>query len=1086
MIPAQLRAVIAAACLLLVWRVTWPARLDTHGDSVSRCVEPAAAAWQPARRSDVLLNVHLVPHTHDDVGWCVVSRAVAGCCWVLVCLTHAPPLVRLKTVDQYYLGANSSIQFAGVQYILSAVLDALEADPSKCFTYVEVAFFSRWFRSLPAPRQAVVRALVAQRRLVFANGGWCMHDEASAHYADAIDQSALGHQFITAEFGMDALPTVGWQIDPFGHSSLQASLLGPGIGLSAVFFGRADYADLWRRQSQAQLEFRWMPHTPGSEPGFYGMLFGTGNYGPPDGYNWDLSGDEPIDDDPASASYNAQRLVDGFVNVTLEWAARFKGAHGGGDLMLLLGSDFNYQTNMWWVNTDKLLNLLRQDGRLNAFYSTPDAYLAAKRASRWGGQEDTIETVMDDLFPYADSPHAYWTGYYSSRGALKKYIRECSSALHAARQLAGLHAMRALPPGVAVSPASLRGLEEALGVAQHHDAVAGTSKQHVACDYARRLAVGRATSAAEVRVAMAQLAQLEMPAEECPLLNASVCAATASLLPGQAVRVAVWNPLGWGRTVRVRVPVPPPRAVLLSVFDASGSAVPYQVARVSAATAAVRAWYASDGIGDEAAALDGFSSSGAEEEAFELFFAVDEPPLGMATVVLSASKPVALTGPAGAAAARALQSMSTTTTDDASPAISGGGVSLFLGADGGVARLHDAVTDTDLALAMSVVQYTEHNGNEANSELEDPGQAGGAYIFRPVGTPVTYPLVLSGLVQGPVMQEARFRAAPWAHFALRLWDDTGAAGATRHVEVDYTVGPLPQGRDVSSSITLRLATDVDSGSIWWTDAQGWAMQRRQRNARATWQWNDTEAVAGNFVPTLSLSALTSTSGEAPTFGVLPDRAMGVASLQDGSLEVMLHRRLFHDDGRGVEEPLNETLCGCQDAGDGRPCIGMVLRGTLRLVFAPQPAFARLAQPLRAANERHATVLFGRSATPQPPAYSHRVQVGFLPSALPPNVHLVTLAPAPTGSNTLLLRLAHVYEPLTGETPAADSELSSAAVVHLDGAFASHDGSPVRVASLTEVLHNGVTPKGGPSTETAVTVLPGQLRTWLVHVATAAV
>jgi hypothetical protein len=34
------------------------------------------------------LNVHIISHTHDDVGW-------------------------LKTVDQYYYGANNSIQNAG-------------------------------------------------------------------------------------------------------------------------------------------------------------------------------------------------------------------------------------------------------------------------------------------------------------------------------------------------------------------------------------------------------------------------------------------------------------------------------------------------------------------------------------------------------------------------------------------------------------------------------------------------------------------------------------------------------------------------------------------------------------------------------------------------------------------------------------------------------------------------------------------------------------------------------------------------------------------------------------------------------------
>lgn len=53
-----------------------------------------------------------------------------------------------------------------------------------------------------------------------------MHDEATAHYVGMVDQTHLGHAFLRREFGEEALPRAAWQIDPFGHSATQASLLG--------------------------------------------------------------------------------------------------------------------------------------------------------------------------------------------------------------------------------------------------------------------------------------------------------------------------------------------------------------------------------------------------------------------------------------------------------------------------------------------------------------------------------------------------------------------------------------------------------------------------------------------------------------------------------------------------------------------------------------------------------------------------------------------------------------------------------------------------------------------------------------------
>jgi hypothetical protein len=51
-----------------------------------------------------------------------------------------------------------------------------------------------------------------------------MHDEAATHYVDMIDQTTLGHRYIKQQF--DVTPRIGWQIDPFGHSAVQAYLLG--------------------------------------------------------------------------------------------------------------------------------------------------------------------------------------------------------------------------------------------------------------------------------------------------------------------------------------------------------------------------------------------------------------------------------------------------------------------------------------------------------------------------------------------------------------------------------------------------------------------------------------------------------------------------------------------------------------------------------------------------------------------------------------------------------------------------------------------------------------------------------------------
>ena len=278
------------------------------------------------------LQIHLVPHTHDDVGW-------------------------LKTVDEYFYGANNSIQHAGVQYILDSVIPALAGDPNKKFIYVEIAFFERWWNQQSPHVQALVRDLVKEGRLEFINGGWCMNDEASTHYNAIIDQMTYGLTFIEDNFGTDARPRIAWHIDPFGHSAEQASLFSQ-MSYDGFFFGRIDYADKSARVKGQRLELMWRgSKTLGKDSDiFTGINYNL--YQPPRGFCYDqFCADPPIQDDPNLFDPNVKERVDEFVKVSCEQAAHYRTSN----IMLTMGSDFEYENaNLWYKNLDKLIKYVNE------------------------------------------------------------------------------------------------------------------------------------------------------------------------------------------------------------------------------------------------------------------------------------------------------------------------------------------------------------------------------------------------------------------------------------------------------------------------------------------------------------------------------------------------------------------------------------------------------------------------------------------------------------------------------------------------------------------------------------------------------
>ena len=227
------------------------------------------------------------------------------------------------------------------------------------------------------------------------------------------------------------------------------------------------------------------------------------------------------------------------------------------NIMFYLGSDFQYEAaNEWFQSLDILIEAVNAlpNSTVRAMYSTPSIYTYARYAEGL-----TWQVKKDDFFPYGISANAYRTGFYTSRPALKRYVRVLSQRLQVARQL------EVFSGG---DGSGTRALWEAMGVVQHHDAVSGTERQHVAYNYAYLLAKGAVSSDQLIAQSLGKLSTTKgspLPFAQCPQVNISLCSATQS---GALTAILVYNSQSRNQSFLVRFPV---NASTGSVYDVSGT-----------------------------------------------------------------------------------------------------------------------------------------------------------------------------------------------------------------------------------------------------------------------------------------------------------------------------------------------------------------------------------------------------------------------------------------------------------------------------------------------------------------------------------
>ncbi|KAF9618950.1 hypothetical protein IFM89_002945 [Coptis chinensis] len=942
------------------------------------------------------LNIHLVPHTHDDVGW-------------------------LKTVDQYYVGANNSIRGACVQNVLDSVIQALFADKNRKFIYVEQAFFQRWWRQQSETLKIRVKELVKAGQLEFINGGMCMHDEATPHYIDMIDQTTLGHRFIKKEF--DQVPRVGWQIDPFGHSAVQAYLLGAELGFDALFFARIDYQDRAKRLDDKTLEVVWRgSKSLGSTSQIFTGIFPR-HYDPPDGFVFDINDvSPPIQDDMSLFDYNVQERVDDFVAAAVAQANVTRTNH----IMWTMGTDFRYQyANTWFKEMDKLIHYVNKDGRVNALYSTPSIYTDAKYVTN-----ESWPVKTDDFFPYADHPNAYWTGYFTSRPAFKGYVRMMSGYYLAARQLEFLKGRSNLGHNTDA-------LADALAIAQHHDAVTGTQRQHVANDYAKRISMGYDEAEELVASSLACLAESASKTkcgnpvaklDQCPLLNISYCPPSEiNLSPGKSMVLLVYNPLGWKRADVIRLPV---ISESVSVHDSRGREIETQLIPITNASLNLRNKYVKAYLG----------KSPSVTPKYLLAFVASAPPLGFSTYIISSVK-----SPGSFSTLSTMYSSLGNENDTIEVGQGNLKLTYAVGARK-LTRYSNSRSLVNTDINQSYIFYSAKDGSGV-----DP-QASGAYIFRPNGahpikTEEQVPLIV---YRGPILDEVHEQINTWISQITRIYK------GKEHVEVEFTVGPIPLDDGSGKELAAQITTSLKNNKTFYSDSNGRDFIKRILDYRPDWELQVNQPVAGNYYP-INLGIYM--EDDKTEFSVLVDRSVGGSSLEEGQIELMLHRfflssfvfigfchdrldselmdhtslliydevfflsyrRFEHDDSRGVGEVLNETVCVLNK------CTGLTIQGKFYFRIDPLGEGAKWRRSV--GQEIYSPLLLAFTEQDRDNwTNSNLLTYSCMDPSynLPDNVAMVTLQELDDGK--VLLRLAHLYE--SGE----DKDLSSLASVEVKKLF----------------------------------------------------
>ncbi|UJR27289.1 hypothetical protein I4U23_008584 [Adineta vaga] len=885
-----------------------------------------------------VINVHIICHTHLDPGW-------------------------LNSVDGYFFGIqherNSNNggkpyrhNMPSVLTIFNNVMGALLENADRRFVMVEMSFIWRWWKRLDEDYKKIIRKLMQEGRIDIAGGSWTSNDEAVSHYAAMIDQSTLGFRFIKNELRTCSQPAVAWQLDLFGHGREINSLFAH-MGYDAILFGRLDYQEKDQRTREKTLQMIWKvdENAPENEQWlFTGIL--PNLYHPPEtlALKSDIAGSllRPSDTDTMqeSASTYSKRL--------LEELKKQQERYNSKNIAVIYGGDFEYEdATQYFQNIDAMIstinnlqNRTNEKFKYNVHYSTPTCFVHAisKEKRSWPVREG-------DFLSYAHRAHAFWTGFYTSRPGIKLYERSIGALYQSLRQLS-IFANH-------INFNELFELAEVMGLLQHHDTITGTSPMINIADAlqrmhrAEKLGQNMTLSLYQQILTPTMTVNWSTPLIFCQL-NESYCEPLVQF--DKKFSAIIYNPSSVSNQVWLRVPVAEHQSIVLD----SDAVKKFAIDAQEIGTIKLSSILQSIPLGNK------------REQFQEMIVRVQVPPLSIQAI------PFFLTQKTGK-----IEEFAPSTS---SCSIENQNYVLEVDEKGSITSVKIKSTDKTLGFKQTFGHYTS-SSSDATSH-----QSSGLYVFRPIGTDPPRPIGIKEFycVKRKGYEEIIQVYSQYVNQSIRLLDNSP------YIEFDWIVGRLEPNVEF---VTEYRSKDLVNEGIFYTDSSGRSLMKRKRDQRDGYTFAQSEASAGNYYPLVTGIILKDEKKDLQ-MSIVTDRAEGGGSIQDGQIEIMIHRRVATDDGLGVSETLNEI------GVDNR---GLVVRGRHLLALTNMEEGIKFFREHALKSVWKPIIAFRHDLTNEPLDYK---SWSLLNTKLPSQVNVLTVEPISQENNvlTILFRVEHFYEP----------------------------------------------------------------------------